>query len=297
MQFSQALRELAHINAYQISNAKLFLITKALNWVSHVLRAVRDAGRKIGSLVMRAEKAMFGEEFVLLEYYTKYTTGFKESAAGVRTASVLSVLKAKLLPVGRVLMRIVFLARGYRKLIKWLQKQVKGLLKDTQHDLWPWALALAGLRLQLGSLPLRRVPGYTLRLTAYPVVAVSKFMGLALLVGWRRVRRLCLRPVLAGVGLVSRNARALARAKARVGRGASGTIPAARTWSNTTFSTLADASADVASDVYTASFDAIASLLESSVSAVNNALDGVDSVVDSTTKADIKGETKIGHIL
>lgn len=75
---------------------------------------------------------------------------------------------------------------GYRRVVKWAQSHVKSFLRATQHDLWPWALALAGFKVQTGQLALGRTPFFLLKLSSLPVVAVSKFAAES----WRTLLRM-----------------------------------------------------------------------------------------------------------
>ena len=75
---------------------------------------------------------------------------------------------------------------GYRRVVKWAQHHVRGFLRDTFYDVWPWALALTGFKVQTGQLPLRAAPLYALKLSSLPAVAVSKFAGHS----WRFALRL-----------------------------------------------------------------------------------------------------------
>lgn len=293
---SQAVREFSFINEYHLSNAKLYLLTKALRWFSWTLGAVRSLGSAIGRLALKAERAIFGEEFVLLHAYEKVRSSSGAARAGAALKSVRSASFVAWL--GKSLVRVLKWVQGYRKLVKWLQKQVKALLRGTQHDLWPWALALAGLQLQLGNIRLKGVPTYTLKLTAYPVVAVSKLMGLMLLVGWRRLRRLT-GAVRAAATLLARGLRRMARAKARTSTGAATSRLVASVVAadgGTSLAALADASSELASDAMAASFDVFAYVLDSSASAFTSALDGIESVVVSAAQKDAAAEAKLGDV-
>ena len=66
-----AVRELCHLNAYLISRAKLALLTLALRLVSTLLFAVRTLWQRLVGLECRIERAIFGEEHVILAFFTE----------------------------------------------------------------------------------------------------------------------------------------------------------------------------------------------------------------------------------
>ena len=194
---SQSLRELAHINEYQLSRLKFRLLALALGSLNTVLaagRALVTAGRTGWGRVVAAEeaweKATFGEEYFLLHFFTR-------SPPGVRIARALATLQS-------LLRRLLRATSVYRRAVKWLQQQVKGLVRDTQHDLWPWVLALAGYRVQTGQLRLAGVPGFLGRTFSYPVRLVPRYAAATWRGGLRLLRYLLSAPAVKVLELLAR---------------------------------------------------------------------------------------------
>lgn len=185
-----------------ISRLKFHLLTYALSWLNALLNvgrvlltSLRAGWARLQAAEAAWERRVLGEDYAILHFFT-------QSALGLRIASAAGTAR-------RVASHLAKLANFYRRAVKWLQRQVKAFLRDTQHDLYPWALAMAGYRVQTGELSLRGVPGYFGRLSAYPVVATSKLAAASWRMGVRLLKYVLGRPVVATIELATRVASGL----------------------------------------------------------------------------------------
>ena len=65
-------------------------------------------------------------------------------------------------------------ARYYSRGVKFSKEsELKGFVKDTHHDLWPWVVGRAGYLVQCGELTLIGVPKYLLNMASAPVLYVT----------------------------------------------------------------------------------------------------------------------------
>ena len=108
-----------------------------------------------------------------------------------------------------------------------VQKQIKKFIKDTQYDLWPWALAIAGFKVQCGELKLRGVPGYLGKIGAAPVRAVAKLSSASFRLALRLVQVVVSRPALRFARAIGRGVHGVATGRGQASAEAAAALTAA----------------------------------------------------------------------
>lgn len=183
-ELTSALREVRYLNAFRMRTATVQLVTLAprllrrpLGWLFALCRLLFGGARSaFGSAIRleaRLERSLLGQEYVLYREVMR----FARSPAGRRIGRWASALR-------ELAGWLAWAIRG-ATLAKAPVRWARGFLRGTHNEVWPWALAVAGYRVQTGALPLHRVPGCVGRLSAAPVVACSK----AVTAAWLAARR------------------------------------------------------------------------------------------------------------